>query len=92
MTETVTESKFVKGVSQSDSHDVEGRVWSSIDDNNAQPVTSAMLPHYCGVPVPPYSSSAYSSAQVYDIQDEKGRVDSDRPFPFRKTLGEQWRQ
>jgi hypothetical protein len=23
---------------------------------------------------------------VYDIQDEKGRVDTDRPFPFRKTL------
>jgi len=23
---------------------------------------------------------------VYDIQDEKGRVETDRPFPFRKTL------
>jgi len=27
---------------------------------------------------------------VYDIQDEKGRVDADRPFPFRKTLDPSW--
>lgn len=27
---------------------------------------------------------------VYDIQDEKGRVDTERPFPFRKTLPASW--
>ena len=27
---------------------------------------------------------------VYDIQDEKGRVEADRPFPFRKTLDPSW--
>jgi hypothetical protein len=27
---------------------------------------------------------------VYDIQDEKGRVEEERPFPFRKTLDPSW--
>jgi len=27
---------------------------------------------------------------VYDIQDEKGRTETERPFPFRKTLDSAW--
>jgi hypothetical protein len=27
---------------------------------------------------------------VYDIQDEKGRVETERPFPFRKTMDASW--
>jgi len=27
---------------------------------------------------------------VYDIQEEKGRTESERPFPFRKTLDPSW--
>jgi hypothetical protein len=27
---------------------------------------------------------------VYDIQDEKGRTETERPFPFRKTMDASW--